>query len=272
MLASSNLSSFFFVLSLLFWHQDMTTNLFNRWHWQHKSTIKELIIWLKACIVTHIHFPVCLWIMDSHSRAPKKNTSHGNRCYRKILHISYEDHVTHEEVHANYQQGNLCQDPAGNQTTQRPPDLCREMQTAVVWSCLQFIRSGQIHLTRHSGRGKKTRQTEEDVGKQRQGLDRPGVRQVPEGRGKWGKLVEKSSVVPQRSLWLRDRWGDLRWDCNPPNYSLIDCLEIIAQWSLWCPTSDWCHVNHCASNYSFGDLDFRFKAVQYQKDKTADTR
>ena len=26
----------------------------------------------------HIHLPVCLWIMDLHSRAPKKNTSHGN--------------------------------------------------------------------------------------------------------------------------------------------------------------------------------------------------
>ena len=26
----------------------------------------------------HIHLPVCLWIMDPHSRAPKKNTSHEN--------------------------------------------------------------------------------------------------------------------------------------------------------------------------------------------------
>ena len=26
----------------------------------------------------HIHLPVCLWIMDPQSRAPKKNTGHGN--------------------------------------------------------------------------------------------------------------------------------------------------------------------------------------------------
>ena len=26
----------------------------------------------------HIHLPVCLWIIDLHSRAPKKNASHGN--------------------------------------------------------------------------------------------------------------------------------------------------------------------------------------------------
>ena len=57
------------------------------------------------------------------------------------------------------------------------------MQTAVVWSCLLFIRSGQNHLARHSERGKKTRQIEEEVRRKHQGMDRPGVRQVPEGSG-----------------------------------------------------------------------------------------
>ena len=38
-------------------------------------------------------------------------------------------------------------------------------------------------LSRHSERGKKTRQIEEEVGRQHQGMDRPGVRQVPEGSG-----------------------------------------------------------------------------------------
>ena len=47
----------------------------------------------------------------------------------------------------------------------------------LVWSCLPFIRSGQNHLARHSERGKKTRQTEEEVGRQHQGMDRPRVRQ-----------------------------------------------------------------------------------------------
>ena len=37
------------------------------------------------------------------------------------------------------------------------------------------------HLARHGERGKKTRQTEEEVGRQYQGMGRPGVRQVPEG-------------------------------------------------------------------------------------------
>ena len=42
--------------------------------------------------------------MDPHSRAPKKNTSHGNECHSKILHISYKDHVTNEEVRAKIKQ------------------------------------------------------------------------------------------------------------------------------------------------------------------------
>ena len=37
----------------------------------------------------------------------------------------------------------------------------------------------------------KTRQTEDEVGRQHQGMDRPGVRQVPEGSGEQGKM-EKS--------------------------------------------------------------------------------
>ena len=42
--------------------------------------------------------------MDPHSRAPKKNTNHGNEVLRKTLHISYKDRDTNEEVRAKIQQ------------------------------------------------------------------------------------------------------------------------------------------------------------------------
>ena len=71
----------------------------------------------------------------------------------------------------------------------------KETQSAVVWSCFPFIRSGQNHLARHSGRGKKTRQTEEEVGGRHQGMDRPGVRQVPEGSGEQGKMEKTGSKI-----------------------------------------------------------------------------
>ena len=80
------------------------------------------------------------------------------RCYRKILNFSYNDHVTNEKVLAKIQQD--------NRTTRRPDH--RKETRAVVWTCLPFIRSGQNYLARHSERGKKTRQAEEEVRRQHQ--------------------------------------------------------------------------------------------------------
>ena len=62
------------------------------------------------------------------------------------------------------------------------------------------------HVSRSSGlaktilqgtvkRGKKTRQTEEEVGRQHQRMDRPGVRQVPEGSGEHGKKEETGCKI-----------------------------------------------------------------------------
>ena len=77
----------------------------------------------------------------------------------------------------------------------RPPDDRKEKQTAVVWSCFPFIRSGQNHLARHSERGKKTRQTKEKMRRQHQGMDGPGVRQVPEGSGEQEKMEETGCEI-----------------------------------------------------------------------------
>ena len=103
--------------------------------------------------------------------------------------------TTHLIQRPCYQQGSPCQGPAGNRATRRPLDHRKEIQTAVVWSCIPFIRSGQNHLARHGERGKKTRQTEEEVGRQHQGMDRPGVRQVPEGSGEQGKMEKTGCKI-----------------------------------------------------------------------------
>ena len=97
-------------------------------------------------------------------------------CYRKILRISYKDHVTNKEVRAKIQQA---------------IGLHEDLLTILKRRKLQWYghvsrssRSGQNPLARHSERGKKTRQTEEEVGRRHQGMDRAGVRQVSEGSGK----------------------------------------------------------------------------------------
>ena len=80
-----------------------------------------------------IHLPVCLWIiiMDTHNRAPKQNTSHGNE-------VLLQD-TTHLIQRPSCQPGSRRQDPVGNQTTRRPPDHLKEMQTAVVWTAVHQV-------------------------------------------------------------------------------------------------------------------------------------
>ena len=46
---------------------------FMEWH-EYFSQLQDTA----DALPCHIHLPVCLWIMDPHSRAPYKNTSHGN--------------------------------------------------------------------------------------------------------------------------------------------------------------------------------------------------
>ena len=92
-----------------------------------------------------------VWIVDPHSTAAKKNTSHGNE-------VLPQD-TTHLMQRPCYQRGSPCQDSAGNSTTRRPAHR-KDRQTEVIGTCLLFIRSGQNHLARHSERRKKTRQAE----------------------------------------------------------------------------------------------------------------
>ena len=62
----------------------------------------------------HIHLALCLWIMDPHSKTAKNNTSH------RIEVLPLDTTLFIERPY--YQQGSLCQDPAGSWTTRKPPD------------------------------------------------------------------------------------------------------------------------------------------------------
>ena len=76
----------------------------------------------------------------------------------------------------------------------RSPDDRKETQTEAGWTCFPFIWSGQNHLARQGERGKKTKQTEKEVGRH-QGTDRPGFCQVPEGSGEQRKMEETGCEV-----------------------------------------------------------------------------
>ena len=138
--------------------------------------------------------------MDPHSSAPKKNTSHGNEVLlQDTTHLIQRPYVTKEKVYDKIQQA------IGPH---------KDLLTIVNRRKLQWYG----HVSRSSGQakiilqgtvkgGKKTRQTEEEVGRQHQGMDRPGARQsrkAVENRGKWRKLVAKSPVLPKRPSRLRN--------------------------------------------------------------------
>ena len=115
--------------------------------WNDKEYFSQLQDTTDA-LPCHIQLPVCLWNIDPYSRAPKKKTSHRNEVLLQDTHISYKDHVTNEEVRAKIQQA------IGPH---------EDLLTIVKKRKLQWY--GHV-LARHSERGKKTRRTKEEVGRQ----------------------------------------------------------------------------------------------------------
>ena len=76
----------------------------------------------------------------------------------------------------------------------------------MVWTCLPFIRSDQNHLAGHSERGKRQdrrRKGWEDNTREWTDLELAKSLRAVENRGKWRKLVVKSSVVHQTTLAIK---------------------------------------------------------------------
>ena len=103
-----------------------------------------------------------------------------------------------------------CQDPAGNRTTRTPPDHGKETKTAVIRSCLPLIRYSQIHIASHNERGKKTRQTEEEVEnniREWTGLEFANSQQwrTEKNAGNW---LWNHQWCPNDP---RDKWSEVKW-------------------------------------------------------------
>ena len=109
------------------------------------------------------------------------------RCYRKILRISYKDHVTNEEVRAKIQQA----------IGPHEDLLTIEKRRKLQW---------YGHVSRSSGLAKTILQCTVK-GRRRQGRqrkrwedsirerNRPGVRQVPESSGEQGEMEETGCEI-----------------------------------------------------------------------------
>ena len=122
------------------------------------------------------------------------------RCYRKILHISYEDHATNEEVYAMIQQAIGPHEDL--LTTIKRHRLQWYGHVSRSSGLAKTILQGTVNGGRRQG-GQRKRW--EDNIREWTGLEFTESQRAVENMEKWRKLVAKSSVVLQRPSRLRDR-------------------------------------------------------------------
>ena len=89
------------------------------------------------------------------------------RRFRKLLGMSYRDHITNEEVKARIENA------IGPYEDLLDPDCSEKTQTEVVWARYMVIWTGQDYPTGNSSRRETKRQTEETMGRQHQRVDWP---------------------------------------------------------------------------------------------------
>ena len=99
----------------------------------------------------------------------KRTQAFEMRCYRRLLNISYKDLVTKKEVRRKIQAAFGEYDPG------------QETKAKMVWPCLKVFWFRKDNPTGHSERKKKKKQTEEEVGRQYQRVDRNGLCQLNQG-------------------------------------------------------------------------------------------
>ena len=113
-------------------------------------------------------------------------------CYRKILRISYKDHVTNEEVRAKIQKAI---GPRADLSIVKRRRLQWYAHVSRSSGLAKTILQGTVKRGRRQGRQRKSW---EDNIREWTGLEFAKSQRAVENWEKWRKLVAKSSVVPQR--------------------------------------------------------------------------
>ena len=152
------------------------------------------------------------------------------RCYRKILCccISYKDHVT------NIQRAKIQQAIGPHEDLLTIIKRCKLQWYGHVSrssGLAKTILQGKVTGGRRQGRHRKRW---EDNIREWTDLEFARSQRTVENREKWRKLVVKSSVVPQWSLQLRDRW----WWWSLVAKGSEDKVETVIFWLYMSPNSE----------------------------------
>ena len=130
--------------------------------WKDNSTALSSKIRLMSSLVISFFLYACeTWTLTA--ELEKKIQATEMRCFRRLLGISYRDHITNEEVKNRIRQA-----------IGPYEDLLTTVktQTEMVWAHNKINRTSKDGPTGHCTRREKERQTEKEMGRQRNGMDR----------------------------------------------------------------------------------------------------
>ena len=166
--------------------------------WSDKSISLSSKIRLMCSLVTSVFLHTCeSWTLTAELQ--RRIQAMEMRCYRKILHISHNDHVTDEEVRAKIQQA------IGPHEDLLTIVKRHKLQWYGHISCSSGLAKTILQGTVKGGRrqGRQRKRWEGDI-REWTGLEFGKSQRAMENREQWRKLVAKSPVVPQRFSRLRD--------------------------------------------------------------------
>ena len=183
--------------------------------WNDRSTSLSSKIRLMRSLVTSIFLYACeSWVLTAELQ--RKIQTMELRCYRKILGISYKDHVTNEDVCAKVQQAIVPHEDL--LTTVKRRKLQRFGHVYCSSGLASTILQGTVKRGRWQGRQRKRW---EDNIREWTVLEFVKSQRAVENWEKWMKLVAKLSVVPKRPWRLRNRWWRRYWLCrNSPKMAI----------------------------------------------------
>ena len=177
--------------------------------WNDRNIALSSKIRLMRSLVMSIFLYACeSWTLTAETE--KKIQAMEMRCLRKLLGITYREHITTERGPK--------QNSASHWTTRRPPDHNQTTKTEMVRPHKKINRACQDGHARYSPRREKTRQAEKEMGRQYPGMDGldTGRRheESRETRGVEGAGCQVICGAPNGPLRLRDRQGKARQEVN----------------------------------------------------------
>ena len=153
------------------------------------------------------------------------------RCYKRLLKISYKDHVTNEEVRSRIQNAIGVHDDLLTMVKKRKLRWYGHISRSS--GMAKTILQGTVKGARRRGRQKK--RWDYNI-KEWTGMGFGDSLRAAEDREGWKGIVATSSVVPRRPPRLRD-WDEMRWDCR--KFMLVSknrVLLYLHQYGCWqCP-------------------------------------